>query len=53
MALKPRLTQRARAVGHISHDAQVRVDKRVAKILAGREAALRLARKAAQRSQRV
>lgn len=53
MALKPRLTDRERSVGHVSHDAQARVDKRVAKILAGREAALRAARAAAQRSKRV
>jgi hypothetical protein len=37
MALKPRLTEDARPAGHVSHDAQVRVDKRVQKILARRE----------------
>jgi hypothetical protein len=44
MALKPGRTQHARTVGHVSHDAQARIDKRVAKILAARDAALRLAR---------
>jgi hypothetical protein len=39
MALKPRRTERARTVGHISHDARVRVDQRVKEILARREAA--------------
>jgi hypothetical protein len=53
MALKPGRTQNARTVGHVSHDAQARIDKRVAKILAAREAALRLARGAARRSERV
>jgi hypothetical protein len=36
MALKPRLTERARTAGHVSHGAQQRVDKRVEKILARR-----------------
>jgi hypothetical protein len=36
MALKPRITEHARTAGHVSHDAQVRVDKRVEKILARR-----------------
>jgi hypothetical protein len=40
MALKPPRTQRARTVGHISHDASVRVDQRVKEILARREAAV-------------
>jgi hypothetical protein len=46
MALKP---QRARTVGHISHDARVRVDQRVKEILARREAAVERARRAAAR----
>ena len=37
MALRQRRTKPARATGHVSHDAQVRVDVRVARILAGRE----------------
>jgi hypothetical protein len=41
MALKRGRTQDARTVGHVSHDAQARVDKRVARILAARDAALR------------
>ena len=52
MALKPGLTQRAQTAGHVSHDAQARVDKRVAAILAARDAAVQLARGAAQRSKR-
>jgi len=36
MALKPRITEHARTAGHVSHDAQQRVDKRVEKILARR-----------------
>ncbi len=43
MALKPGL-QRAPTVGHVSYDAQARVDKRVAAILAAAEARLRRAR---------
>jgi hypothetical protein len=39
MALKPVRTEQAETVGHVSHDAQVRVDKRVTEILARREAA--------------
>jgi hypothetical protein len=34
MALTPRRITHARATGHVSHDAQVRIDKRVARILA-------------------
>ena len=49
MALKPRRTERVRTVGHISHDARVRVDKRVKEILARREAAVERARRAARR----
>jgi hypothetical protein len=36
MALTQRRTKPARATGHVSHDAQVRIDERVAQILAGR-----------------
>jgi hypothetical protein len=53
MALKPGGSQHARTVGHISREAQARVDKRVAAILARRDAALRRVRRAAQRSRRV
>jgi hypothetical protein len=49
MALKSVRTERARTVGHVSHDALLRVDKRVKQILARREAALQQARRAAQR----
>jgi hypothetical protein len=49
MARRPRRTQRARTVGHISHDAGVRVDQRVKEILARREVALERVRRAAQR----
>jgi hypothetical protein len=52
MALKPLRTQRARTVGHISHAARVRVDQRVKEILARREAAVKRARRAAQRLKR-
>ena len=38
-----------RTVGHVSHDALQRVDKRVKEILARQEAALQQARRAAQR----
>ena len=38
-----------RTVGHVSHDAAQRVDKRVKEILARQEAALQQARRAAQR----
>ena len=48
MALKPKRTEHART-GDVSHAAQRRVDKRVKDILARREAALRQARRAAQR----
>jgi len=37
MALTPKFTEPARSAGHISHEAQVRVDKRVERILARRE----------------
>jgi hypothetical protein len=49
MALKPRLTEHARPAGHVSHDAQVRVDKRVQKILARREHARLATRTSATR----
>jgi hypothetical protein len=39
MALKPVRTEQTHTVGHVSHDAQVRVDKRVREILARQEAA--------------
>jgi len=49
MARKPVGPERDRTVGHVSHDALQRVDKRVKEILARREAALQQARRAAQR----
>ena len=49
MALKP---GRTKTVGHLPHDAVVRVDKRVKEILARREAALQHARRAAERLKR-
>ena len=49
MALKQPRTQRARTVGHISHDARVRVDQRVKEILARRDAEVERARRAAAR----
>ena len=36
MALKEVRTEHTRTVGHVSHEAQVRVDKRVGQILARR-----------------
>ncbi len=48
MTLKPGLTEPARGVGHISHAAQMRVDRRVKEIFA-RRVALDRARRAAQR----
>jgi hypothetical protein len=44
-----RTAEQARTVGHVSHDAQVRVDRRVKTILDGREGAVRRARLAARR----
>ena len=38
-----------RTVGQVPHDSLVRVDRRVKEILARREAAIQLARRAAQR----
>jgi len=49
MALKQ---GRTKTVGHLPHDAVVRVDKRVKEILARREAALQHARRAAERLKR-
>jgi hypothetical protein len=49
MARKPAEPGRPRTVGHVSHDALQRVDGRVKEILARREAALKQARRAAQR----
>ena len=49
MALKPPRTQRERTVGHISHDARVRVDQRVKEILARRDTEVERARRAAAR----
>ena len=43
---------RTKTVGHLPHDAVVRVDKRVKEILARREAALQHARHAAERLKR-
>jgi hypothetical protein len=51
MALETKRTESARMAGHVSHDAQGRVDERVKEILARREAAVRQARHAAQRLQ--
>ena len=49
MALKQ---GRTKTVGQLPHDAVVRVDKRAKEILARREAALRHARRAAERLKR-
>lgn len=49
MALKQ---GRTKSVGHLPHDAGVRVDKRVKETLARREAELQHARCAAERLQR-
>ena len=51
MALTPKFTEHARTAAHISHDAQVRVDKRVESILARREHARDTTRTAATRPQ--
>jgi|tagenome__1003787_1003787.scaffolds.fasta_scaffold19123034_2 hypothetical protein len=40
---------RARTVGHVTRDAQLRVDRRVRQILARREVAVERARRAARR----
>jgi hypothetical protein len=52
MALQERRRKRARTTGHVSREAQVRVDARVAQILARRDTALRQARLAARRLRR-
>jgi len=52
MARKETATEHARTVGHVSHEAQERVDERVERILARRAAALRQARLAARRLKR-
>jgi hypothetical protein len=44
-----RTAEQARTVGHVSHDAQLRVDERVKTILDRREGAVRRARLAARR----
>lgn len=44
IALEVRSTKKAWNTGHVSHDAQARIDKRVARILAARDAVRRLAR---------
>jgi len=49
MALTSVRTKHVPTVGHVSHDALVRVDERVREILARREAALQQARRAARR----
>jgi hypothetical protein len=51
MALKARPTEHAPTAGHVAHDAQVRVDKRVERILARREHARLATRTAATRPQ--
>ena len=49
MALMAARSEHPRTVGHVSHEALVRVDERVKHILSRREAAVRQARLAAQR----
>jgi len=44
-----RTAEQARTVGHVSHDAQLRVDQRVKRILDRRERAVGRARLAARR----
>jgi hypothetical protein len=53
MALKHESARRTTTVGHVSHEATVAVDQRVKEILARREVALRQARLAAKRLDRV
>jgi hypothetical protein len=50
MVIQSRRPEPARTVGHVPHDAQVRLDKRVTKILARQKAAIRQGRPAAHRS---
>ncbi len=52
MALTVKVTEQAPTGGHVSHDAQVRVDKRVERILARFEHARLRAPTAATRSHR-
>jgi hypothetical protein len=52
VALEPPPSRRARPVEHISHDARVRVDRRVKQILDRRATAVKRARDAAQRLNR-
>ena len=49
MALRQRRSNAARVTGHVSHEAQVRIDKRVARILARRGSGRLGARTAAPR----
>jgi hypothetical protein len=49
MALEPMTARRTSAVGHTPHDAQVRVDQRVKRILDRRKNAVERARRAARR----
>jgi hypothetical protein len=48
MALEPVTTRRTRAAGLTPHDAQVRVDRRVKRILDRRKTAVERARRAAR-----
>jgi hypothetical protein len=50
MALRQRRSNPARATGHVSHEAQVRIDERVARILGRRGSGRPAARTAAPRS---
>jgi hypothetical protein len=43
MALTPSRSEPGRTAGHVSHDAQMRIDKRIERILARHERALRAA----------
>jgi hypothetical protein len=52
MALKAPREPRPDSVGHVPHEAQVRVDARVKDILVRRDVALRQARRAAKRMKR-
>jgi hypothetical protein len=52
IALEVVSTKKAWNAGHVSHDAQARIDKRVARILAARDAARRLAQVAVRPSKR-
>jgi len=50
MALRQRRTKPTPATGHVSHDAQVRIDERVAQILARQASDRPAARTAARRA---